>query len=175
MMVFVVGPSRGGKTTLIGLALPEFPNAEVLDLDAEERERFGPGSSGTGGWEGRWQRNAVLLTAAERRSRETDVIVDVGAGSLQTPEGRRYFIRRGPQSIAVVAPWSVVLSRHSGRDPGEFRGTEYSEERLAVYRAARHQVDSSPAVQESEMMFRDALRALLGGGPGGLAILRQSR
>ena len=163
MMVFVVGPSRGGKTTLIARVLPEFPNAEVLDLDAEESERFGPGSSGTGGWEGRWQRNVDLLLAAEERAQVTNVLVNVGAGSLQTSKGRRYFIDRGLQSIAVVAPWTVVLSRHPGRDPGEFRSTEYSEERQAVYRAARHQVDSSLTIQESEKMFRAALHALVGG------------
>ena len=165
MMVFVAGPSRGGKTTLIARVLPELSNAEVLDLDAAERKRFGPGSSGTGGWEGRWRRNKALLIAAEQRSQVTNVIVDVGAGSLQTSEGRCYFIDRGLESIAVVAPWEVVLQRHPGRDPGEFRSTEYSEERMAVYRAARHQVDSSLPVQESEKMFRVALRALVGGSP----------
>ncbi len=163
-MVFVVGPSGGGKTTLIARALPEFPNAEVLDLDAAESKRFGPGSSGTGGWEGRWRRNAVLLTAAERRSRETDVIADVGAGSLETSEGRRFFIERGSHSIAVVAPWEVVLRRHANRDREEFRRVEYSVERQTVYQAARYQVDSSLIVEESEEMFRVALRALVGGG-----------
>lgn len=159
----MVGPSRGGKN--IACALPELPNAEVLDLDAEGADKFGPGSSGEGGWEGRWQRNAALLIAAEQRSRETDLLVDVGAGSLQTSQGRRFFIERGPHSIAVVATWDVVLSRHPpGRDPQEFRNTEYSEERQAVYRAAGHQVDSSLTIQESEMMFRGALHLLLDGG-----------
>jgi len=156
MMVFVIGPSRSGKTTLMARVLPEFPNTEVLDLDAEEIRRVGPGRSGmaqTGGWEGRWRRNEALLIAAEQRPRETDVVVDVGAGSLQTSEGRRFFIERGIRSIAIVAPWNVVLQRHPGRDPGEFRSTEYSEERQAVYRVARYQVDSSLIVQESERIF----------------------
>jgi hypothetical protein len=57
----------------------------------------------------------------------------------------------------------VVHRRHPGRDAEEFRQTEYSDERVKVYQAARFQVDSSGDVDGSVRMFREALRELLKG------------
>jgi hypothetical protein len=115
-MAFVVGPSRGGKTTLLNRVLPAFPTAELLDLDAEGNRSVGlplSGGAETGGWEGRWRRDETRLRDAANRSGAAHILVDVGAGSLQTPEGRQYFIDRGPHTIAVVAPstssWAVTL------------------------------------------------------------------
>lgn len=133
MLIFVVGPSRGGKSTLIARVRPEFAKFILLDLDVEE-ERAVSSIRATGedpgGWDGRWSRNLALL-------REVDVgaghvLVDVGAGSLQTKEGRRFFIDRRSRTIAIVAPWEVVLARHQGRNADEFRRTEYSDEKRAV-------------------------------------------
>jgi shikimate kinase len=156
MTIFVVGPSRGGKTTLLSKVSPEFATLRLLDLDAEEGGR-------SGGWEDRWRRNLECLRLAEANPRGVDSIVDVGAGSLQTPEGRRFFAERGRLAIAVVAPWAVVYSRHSAeRRPEEFRETEYSDEREKVYRAAKFQVDSSGDIEESARKFRAAIQELLG-------------
>ena len=104
----------------------------------------------------------MCLREAEAGARANRVIVDVGAGSLQTVEGQHFFAARGAFAIAVVAPWKVVLQRHRGRDPDEFRQTEYSEERWRVYRAARFQVDSGAGLEQAIMQFRAALREMVG-------------
>jgi predicted kinase len=70
-MIFVVGPSRGGKSTLVSAVAPEFPALRVLDLDAEEKDQ-------TGGWEDRWHRNLECLRQAEASPSSMDLIVDVG-------------------------------------------------------------------------------------------------
>ena len=69
-----------------------------------------------------------------------------------------------PESaIAVVAQFEVVLARHGNRDREEFRRTEYSPEREAVYAAARYRVDSSQPVEAALREFRGALSDLLSG------------
>ena len=158
MIIFVVGPSRGGKTTLLSRVLPGFSALQLLDLDAEENRIQGNGG-GAEGWEGRWRRNLGCLRRLEASG--GDFIVDVGAGSLQTAEGRRFFVQRGQFAIAVVAPWALVLSRHPGRNQEEFRQTEYSQEREQVYQAARFRVDSNTCVEESARKFQTALHELL--------------
>jgi hypothetical protein len=134
--------------------LPEFATLRLLALDAEEVGQ-------SGGWEDRWRRNLECLRFAEANPPGIDSIVDVGAGSLQTAQGRDFFVERGQFAIAVVAPWALVHSRHPGRDPEEFRRTEYSNEREKVYRAAKFQVDSSCSVEESASKFRAAIQELL--------------
>jgi shikimate kinase len=165
MMIFVVGPSRGGKTTLVSAVLPQFPTLRLLDLDAEEERcvSFIRSKGGQpGGWEDRWRRNKECLRLADVSPPDTDLIVDVGAGSLETAEGRRFFIARGQSAIAVVALWPLVYSRHDPkRGQQEFRQTEYSDERRKVYRAARFQVDSSDAIDESVEKFREAIQRSL--------------
>jgi shikimate kinase len=162
MIIFVVGPSSAGKTTLVNCGLPEFSTLRVLDLDAEENRHVPlilARGENPGGWEGRWCRNLECLRRTEASG--VDTIVDVGAGSLQTADGRRFFVERGRFAIGVVAPWEVILRRHPGRNPEEFRQTEYSPEREEVYRAARFQVDSSIGTDESVRQFRKALQELL--------------
>jgi hypothetical protein len=113
MLISVVGPSRGGESTLLAAVVPELQNITLLDLDAEENRAVATMRAAgvdPDGWEARWSRNLVSLRAAEAAL--TCVVVDVGAGSLQTEEGRRFFIERGARAIAVVAPWELVLSRH---------------------------------------------------------------
>ncbi len=163
-MIVLVGPSRGGKTALLTALLPEFPGLRVLDLDEDENRRVPlvvAAGGDPGGWSGRWRRNLEALQAAESGS--GTVVVDVGAGSLQTEEGRRFFVARSSSMIAVSAPWETVLRRHPGRDPAEFRGTEYSVERQAVYASAKFQVDSGCAFDESLAQMRQALRQLVNG------------
>ena len=162
MMIFVVGPSRAGKTTLIERVLSEFAEVRLLDLDAEEirsvnliRARGGD----PGGWEERWHRN--LESIGREQAVGGDLIVDVGAGSLQTEEGRSFFIARRDAMIAVTAPWQLVHRRHPGRDAVEFRQTEYSANREQVYRFAAIKVLTASAIDQSAKKFRRALRKLL--------------
>ena len=163
MLISIVGPSRGGKSTLLARVLPDFPNLILLDLDAEENRavaaiRTAGGEPGE--WDARWRRNLVLLTEAD--TAPGHVVADVGAGSLQTNEGRRFFIERGARAIAVVAPWEVVLARHEGRDVNEFRRTEFSEERRLVYDAAASRVNTGGSLDEAIADFRSVVAAIVG-------------
>lgn len=164
MLILVVGPSRSGKSTLLWAVLPEFSTLTLLDLDAEENRataRRAAIGEELGGWDARWKRNRLLLEAAEVAP--GNVIVDVGAGSLQTEDGRRFFVERGAQAIAVIAPYEAVLERHCGRDPEEFRRTEYSDERQRVYNAAKTHVDTNCGLESAIEEFRGAIRRLIEG------------
>lgn len=160
-MIFVVGPSRGGKTTLPRAALPEFPSFRLLDLDEDETRRVNllvAEGKDSGGWDSRWERNLEALSEAA-----PGTVVDVGAGSLQTEQGRAFLVDRGRSAIAVVASWEVVHSRHPGRSAVEFQNTEYSIHRQRVYDAARFRIDSSRDLAQSLEEMRMALRDLANG------------
>lgn len=161
MLVFVVGPSGVGKTTLLAKAKAALP-VDILDLDAEDGKRGGV--EWAEGWEGRrWLRDRERLATAEEQAKSRTIIVDVGAGSLQTSDGRSYFQAHRDRTIAVVAPWETVLHRRRpGWDPDEFRATEYSQERVAVYEGARLSVDAgSKGEQEAASDLICAVRTLL--------------
>ncbi len=163
MTIFVIGPSRVGKTALLRAVLPEFPTLRLLELDADERLRVAAirtSGGDPGGWEARWHRNLECIRVAE--SSGGCSIVDVGAGSLQTDAATRFFVEHGSSAIAVFAPWEVVFQRYRNRDADEFRQTEYSDERLRVYDAAQWRVNSACAFAESVIDFRVAVRAAVG-------------
>ena len=157
LLIFIVGPSGVGKTTLLAKVRGAL-DIEVLDLDEEEIKS---GSTEWAlGWEARrWLRDKSRLADAEKRAMSCDIVIDVGAGSLQTPEGRAYFQARHDSLIAVIATWEIVLSRrHSGRDPIEFRYTEYSPDRMAVYQGATLSVDAGS--QSADRAASDLIRAI---------------
>ena len=162
MLISLVGPSRAGKTTLLDMVRPELPNVEVLSLDEAERNALAAITAADeriGGWEQRWERSQTLLQEADRAL--DLVVVDVGAGSLETPAARQFFIDRRARAIAILPPFEVLQTRHPGRDTDELRRTEYSPERSAVYDAAAHRVDSSRDLQSSADDLLAAMREIM--------------
>lgn len=113
----------------------------------------------TGGWLGRWRRNLESIGRAERTFH---TIVDVGARSLQTDEGIRFFVEHKDQTISVWANPEVVFQRHPDRDKSDFFQTEHSEERKLVYSSSRFIVDTSCSVEESMADFLKAICELTG-------------
>jgi shikimate kinase len=145
VLAFVIGPSGVGKSTLLHRL--EF---EVFDLDAVDRES-GEEEWGTGWEERRWERDANRLALLATTVESRPVVVDVGAGSLQTAAGRAYFGARSEKTVAVMAPWDAVFPRRVPRPYARqvFRATEYSPERMALYIAARFTVDASKSEDEA--------------------------
>jgi shikimate kinase len=158
VLAFVIGPSGVGKSTLLrGLAF------EVFDMDDVDRAS-GEQEWGIGWEERRWERDAnrlaVLATTVESRG----VVVDVGAGSLATAAGRSYFGARSANTVAVMAPSQAVFYRRLARPhktEEEFRATEYSPERRALYQAARFTVDASKREEEAAAELDRCLALIL--------------
>jgi shikimate kinase len=143
MVVFLVGPSGAGKSTLLKLAAASLPNLRIYDLDVIDRVQ-GTEEWGTGWEERRWLRDTARLGEVS----ETDdlVVVDVGAGSLQTVAGRTYFRQQATQCIAILAPPEVVHRRkHSMRNLCELKATEYSQDRQVVYESAARKIHTERA------------------------------
>jgi len=143
MLIFLVGPSRAGKSALIR-TLAARRSVKIADLDAFENDKRS--NQKIGGWEGRWQRGLELLNALETNDRpDVLTLVDVGAGSLQTKEGLEYFCRRAMRSILVWAPFEVLRERHVGRNPDELRQTEFSAGHQILYGVLREAGNIVPA------------------------------
>ncbi|MBI4447180.1 MAG: hypothetical protein HY645_14895 [Acidobacteria bacterium] len=139
MVVLLIGPSRAGKSTLAKRIIPFFPSSETFDLDElVERRRQREKAVGIqdAGWPQFWSRSLAELEDLNGRFQGPGslAIVAVGAGSLQTDEGRGYF-RAAPHVVAIVAPFEAILSRHPGRDPAELRTTEFSDAHMSLYSA----------------------------------------
>src|SRR5512145_1890572 len=99
MLAFVIGPSGVGKSTLLRrLAFESF------DLDDTDR-KSGKGDWGVGWEDRRWERDAERLAVLATMVESRDVVVDVGAGSIQTAAGRSYFGAQSANTVAVMAPW----------------------------------------------------------------------
>jgi shikimate kinase len=146
MLAFVIGPSGVGKSTLLGRL-----SFEVFDLDDVDR-KCGEVDWHVGWKNRRWERDAERLAVLATTVESRDVVVDVGAGSLETAPGRSYFGAQSANTVAVMAPWQVVFPRRvtrPHRTPEEFRATEYSPERWAVYAAARFTVEASNGEEEA--------------------------
>jgi shikimate kinase len=161
MVVLLIGPSRAGKSTLGKRAVGMLPKAEFFDLDmlVEKRRQYDKAQGvQDAGWAQFWHRSQAELQALEAKHAGADgiAIIAVGAGSLQTSEGRAY-IQQAPNVIAITASFESILSRHPGRDPAELRTTEFSDDHMSLYSAVPRIdtgiMDEASAAQELSKMI----------------------
>ena len=160
MSVFLIGPSRAGKTTLSKKAVGQFVDVGLVNLDDEvnkvERQLREQGVTDLGAWQGRWHRS---LTIFEKAYSKQKIIFDVGAGSLQTDAAFQYFRERLRNVILITASFQTILGRHPGRDHNELRQTEFDARHLSLYRKITKIIDTSAL---SEEQCTEALRVYLG-------------
>jgi shikimate kinase len=145
MITFLIGPSRAGKSTLSNQIADQFPNIIFMNLDDEvkkiEDRLRNSGVNNLGGWPGRWERSLVIFNEADREGK--DVVVDVGAGSLQTPMAFQYFDGHLGDLILITAPFATILARHPGRNEDELRRTEFSSPHILLHTKIVRAVDTS--------------------------------
>lgn len=149
MIIYVVGPSRAGKSTLIGLIRDRFKKVSFVDLDYENNiavEALRDTGTPDSGWEGRWSRDQATIQKIEEEGK--DAVVDVGAGSLQTETARQYFTNHLNDLILVTASWDAMLARHPGRSPEEFKQTEFSSGHEELYGKILKRVDTTSSSTE---------------------------
>jgi shikimate kinase len=147
MMAFLIGPSHAGKSTLARAVATQFPEIVFVNLDlrVNDLESKLPKPL-TDGWPGRWRRSIVVFEEAEWNNMNT--VMDVGAGSLQTPDAFEYFDRRLNDLILISAPFEAILARHAGRNAEELRRTEFSSAHLALYSRITNSIDTSQLSEE---------------------------
>jgi shikimate kinase len=161
MFIFLIGPSRAGKTTLSKKVAGQFPDVGLVNLDDEvnkaERQLREQGVTDLGAWQGRWERSLASFRNAD--SNQKLVIFDVGAGSLQTDAAFQYFGQRLSSVVLVTASFETILRRHPGRDPNELRQTEFDARHLSLYGKITKIIDTSAL---PEKQCTEALTVYLG-------------
>ena len=156
MTIFIIGPSGAGKSLLLERISPQLHDAIVVDLDVEENEatsKLKPHE--LGGWDGRWRRNMEILERIECQSEKKPILVDVGAGSLQTEAAFRYFNDRLANIILITAEKDVLCARRS-RTMDDLISNEFTVRHNDLYRAISRAVDND---SEDTSQAQEALLA----------------
>ena len=92
---------------------------------------------------------------------EKVILLDIGAGGLQTQEGRQFFVDHADQLVCIWTSPEALILRHPGRGSGNLLRTEFSSERKRVYDAARFRIDTTNnTVEEAFSKFNYAVQTL---------------
>lgn len=168
MVVLVIGPSGVGKSTCAVFAAGKLPGCQSFDLDKLVGQRAGVPAChllGKVGADGFLQ--CCLREVGALLESGTDVVslVDVGAGALESHRAGAWLSQHQGRTIAVVAPPDEVYRRggwrNQNRSLDQFIGTEYSEYRKSLYKAATYQCDvKGLPVEDARDRFTDMIRDL---------------
>jgi dephospho-CoA kinase len=166
---YLVGPTASGKSTLAEALAKEDQSIYHLRLDTMVRT-LDPRSilSPIYGW-GRFHRASIaLITLAESHHKDHDaaILIDIGAGSLQTEAFYDFLAPRKQSLIYISAPPETVhqrakLARGSiwaTKSIDEFKASEYSPQRMRIYSLASHVVDNSGALEDAYRSFVEIVR-----------------
>ncbi|MBZ0315266.1 MAG: hypothetical protein K8L91_02525 [Anaerolineae bacterium] len=156
-LVYIIGPSGAGKSSLCEKLAGLDPQYIHFSLDDEVKKLSGVQHlteiiRQPNDWEKFWTHCSQVIENIYRTGLESHIyLVDVGAGALETPIGREYFIGHAKQLICIMGSEDVVYTRNqeklarsgASRTKDQFLHTEYSDERQSVYNAAQIRIDTS--------------------------------
>jgi guanylate kinase len=167
-IIFVVGPSRAGKSTLsnkMSSSDKRFLHKNLdeimrLDIGVERADQL---PSVLNGWGPFWEKAKDTIDHLESEFSDSEkiILLDIGAGGLQTQEGRRFFVDHADQLVCVWTSPEALLRRHPGRGSENLLHTEFSSERKQVYDAAKFRIDTTNnTVEEAFSEFNYAVQTL---------------
>jgi shikimate kinase len=152
MIFYLLGPSHIGKTTLGLFASKRIKNCEFFDLDKLVAQRNNvkhisdlPKKIG---WDGFWRECKAVLEELDERYKNDDKVlclVAIGAGALVSKEGQNYF-KNCRNTITIYGFIEEVYIRNrlrTKRSYEEFKNSEYSKERMDVYKSSKFKFDIS--------------------------------
>jgi len=164
MLVFIIGPSGAGKSFLLDRVKPLLPGVAFVDLDTEEDKAIKDmEASQIRGWDGRWERGTEILRRLEVKANVGNpVVVDVGAGSLQTDAAFRYFRDRLANIILVTADKQVLCKRRD-RTLDDLLLNEFTEHHIDLHASIEQVIDnSSEDYREAQERLLNQIASLLG-------------
>jgi shikimate kinase len=170
MIIFLIGPSGVGKTTLGEFAGETVAGCKFYDLDKLVEERTGKPASRLLPQIG----NDEFLEKCKEAIRDLDCndadklcVVAIGAGALQSEKALNWL--KHHETVAITAPATDVYKRGGRRNENRtlesFKDTEYSSRRREIYSSANHvlPVDALP-VEEAKKQFVKLLSSIGGRG-----------
>lgn len=164
MFVLIVGPSGVGKSTLCRGVASMFPNVRFFRLDDEVAkwafkkgmivdEGIEPLLRKLGGVEFLRAGLHVVKKLVEDHP-GTDIVIDVGAGFLFSPEAEKLhhvYTMVAITADPAVAHNRIVSSRPDQRSLEEYEADEYSVSRLAIHNSAHRQVETTGRTEEESV------------------------
>jgi len=168
--IFLIGPSGVGKTKLAQEVLQCSDDIKILDLDREIKKSF-PATYFLAhqDWEKFWDASMCCIQDNQTDDERQFLIVDVGAGSLQSKRAIGFF--RNQKTVLVFDTPENTLKKIQarpgspwvGRSVMDFTAVEYSPNRKMIYTVASHRIDvGTCSLQGAAMDLLDFLKKLNG-------------
>ncbi|MDG4548809.1 MAG: AAA family ATPase [Candidatus Contendobacter sp.] len=168
--IFLIGPSGVGKTKLAQKVLQFSDNVKVVDLDNEIKKAFPTiYFMAYQNWERFWEASIRCIQENQTDNERQFLIVDVGAGSLQSRRAPEFF--KNQKTVLVFDTPENTLrkiqtrpdSHWVGRSVADFTAVEYSPNRRMIYAVASHRIDvGTCSLREAAMNLLDFLKKLNG-------------
>jgi shikimate kinase len=144
---FIVGPSGVGKSTLLGLLAERFPQVQTTELDQVIRQHYPEEyARASEDWDLFWEVSKKSLDAIIPEAAKTHMVIDIGAGTLQTLAAAEYL--RQQLTVLIYDTPENTLAKNQARPRSDWRGKtvpdfasiEYSDLRRAIYESAVHTI-----------------------------------
>lgn len=152
----------GGPSPLLGCGatLAEGSAARDAEGGASGFVSFTRATGGDlGGLEARWDR---ALPALRRREHSGGPwIVDMGAGTLQSPRAREFVRERLDRTVVIFVPFEDLRVRHGSRPPEDLRSMEFSADHTALCDGCPRRINGADTLERSTEELREHIRQLL--------------
>jgi shikimate kinase len=165
-VLYIIGPSGAGKSALSKLLADIDQSITYINLDDALKHKTGyqhvtklfDDLTPSGFWQ---QAYEVFQGLEEQYRGDQFCLVDVGAGTLETPLGRQYFIDRSNKLICIWGTPEAIWERkykQQGWSLDRLKSIEYPPHRATLYDAAVIKLDTSD--QSSEEALKPLQKAI---------------